>query len=141
MARSYFARGSDRGVSAKNLLHYLALRQRDIRGLQERLASLGLSSLGRTESNVLASVNAVLAILYEISYLNPMSGLTLGSEGSFFHGKDLLRAHTETLLGTRPEGRDVRIMVTMPSSAVDDYHLVKQLLKHGMNCMRINCAY
>lgn len=128
-------------ASAKNLLHYLTLRQRDIRELQERLAYLGLSSLGRTESNVLASVNAVLAVLCEISHLNPIPGVTLGSESSFVRGKKLLRAHTEALLGTRPEGRDVRIMVTMPSSAVDDYHLVKQLLKHGMDCMRINCAY
>src|SRR5262245_42418208 len=31
--------------SARNLLHYLALRQHDIRPLQERLAEFGLSSL------------------------------------------------------------------------------------------------
>ena len=36
--------------SARNLLHYLALRQRDVRHLQESLATLGLSSLGRNES-------------------------------------------------------------------------------------------
>ena len=35
--------------SARNLAHYLALRRRDIRGLQLQLALLGLSSLGRTE--------------------------------------------------------------------------------------------
>ena len=40
--------------SARNLIHYLALRRRDIRQLQEQLAALGLSSLGRTESHVLA---------------------------------------------------------------------------------------
>jgi pyruvate kinase len=33
--------------SAGNFLHYLALRQRDIRSLQDELAALGLSSLGR----------------------------------------------------------------------------------------------
>ena len=38
--------------SARNLIHYLALRRHDIRELQEQLASLGLSSLGRTESHV-----------------------------------------------------------------------------------------
>ena len=35
-------------ASAKNLMHYLALRRHDIRRLQSKLASLGLSSLGRT---------------------------------------------------------------------------------------------
>ena len=33
--------------SVQNLVHYLALRKRDLRDLQSRLASLGLSSLGR----------------------------------------------------------------------------------------------
>ncbi|MGZ5537796.1 MAG: pyruvate kinase, partial [Chthoniobacterales bacterium] len=38
--------------SARNLIHYLALRRHDLRELQEQLAALGLSSLGRTESHV-----------------------------------------------------------------------------------------
>src|SRR5208337_1823613 len=46
--------------SAANLLHYLALRRHDVRQLQEKLASLGLSSLGRTEAHVMATINAVL---------------------------------------------------------------------------------
>ena len=45
--------------SARNLVHYLALRQADIRHLQEDLATLGLSSLGRAERNVLGSLQAV----------------------------------------------------------------------------------
>lgn len=49
--------------SARNLLHYLALRRRDLRPLQQRLAALGLSSLGRAESHVLATVDAVLDTL------------------------------------------------------------------------------
>jgi pyruvate kinase len=34
--------------SARNLLHYLAMRRRDLRALQGTLASRGLSSLGRS---------------------------------------------------------------------------------------------
>src|ERR1700683_836259 len=52
--------------SAANLLHYLALRRHDVRELQEELASLGLSSLGRTEAHVMATVNAVLKILHHL---------------------------------------------------------------------------
>jgi hypothetical protein len=36
--------------SARNLLHYLALRRHDVRGLQIRLAALGLPSLRRAPS-------------------------------------------------------------------------------------------
>src|SRR6188768_618705 len=50
--------------SAVNLLHYVALRSRDLRPLQMRLARAGLSSLGRAESHVLSSVDAILEILH-----------------------------------------------------------------------------
>jgi len=32
-------------------------------------------------------------------------------------------------------------MVTMPSEAASDYHLVRDLVARGMDCMRINCSY
>ena len=53
--------------SARNLVHYLSLRRHDLRPLQWSLAKLGLSSLGRTESHVLATVNAVMEILHRLS--------------------------------------------------------------------------
>jgi pyruvate kinase len=54
MERAFEAELSDQHpsyrASARNLLHYLALRQQDIREVQKRLASLGLSSLGRSRT-------------------------------------------------------------------------------------------
>ena len=50
-------------AGARNLVHYLAMRQEDIRPLQESLAGLGLSSLGRSERNVMGSIHAVLSAL------------------------------------------------------------------------------
>ena len=32
-------------------------------------------------------------------------------------------------------------MVTMPTEAATDYDLVRDLVLHGMDCMRINCAH
>ena len=52
--------------SARNLFHYLALRRHDVRDLQERLASRGLSSLGRAEGCVLATLDAMLKILHHL---------------------------------------------------------------------------
>ena len=57
-------------VSARNLLHYLALRQHDRRALQTRLAALGLSSLGRAEAHALATVDAVLAAVQALAAPN-----------------------------------------------------------------------
>ena len=54
-------------ASARNLLHYLALRGRDLRPLQGRLSAAGLSSLGRAESHVLAAVDAVLYALRQLA--------------------------------------------------------------------------
>ena len=45
--------------SAINLVHYWALRQTDLRDLQWRLAAFGLSSLGRSEAHVQASLRLI----------------------------------------------------------------------------------
>ena len=45
------------------MAHYLALRKRDMRPLQEALTPWGLSSLGRSEARVLANLDAVLISL------------------------------------------------------------------------------
>lgn len=126
--------------SARNLLHYLALRRRDLRPLQLRLAALGLSSLGRAESHVLATVDAVLEVLHRLA---GREWRPPASEGrvDFAAGQRLLAEHADALLGPATPERGVRIMVTMPSEAGDDYTLVHDLVKQGMNCMRINCAH
>ena len=53
-------------ASAANLAHYLALRRFDLRRLQERLAWVGVSSLGRAETHVLANLDKVLGILHRL---------------------------------------------------------------------------
>ncbi len=131
----------DRHASAENLLHYLALRSQDLRPLQDQLASLGLSSLGRAEAHVLATVNAVLHNLYLLS----------GRERSAMSPPDLYKAldartdrleqNAISLLGHHPVKRRTHIMVTMSSEAADDYLMVHQLVKGGMDCLRINCAH
>lgn len=127
--------------SARNLLHYLALRRRDLRQAQQQLAAQGLSSLGRSESHVMQNLEAVLGALHRLAdptgHAPEWSRSRVGFEG----GQQLLQEHTRALLGPKPRRRRVRIMVTMPSTAADDYDLVRDLLAHGMDCMRVNCAH
>ncbi|TXS95561.1 pyruvate kinase [Parahaliea maris] len=127
--------------SAVNLLHYLALRHRDLRPLQARLAVLGLSSLGRSESHVLASIDAVLGTLCKLTGTTWEEGDELVGALQFRRGGELLEEHTRALLGPPPVGRNPRIMVTMPSEAATNYPLVRDLVQAGMDCMRINCAH
>lgn len=127
--------------SARNLVHYLALRRHDVRVLQEQLAALGLSSLGRTESHVLAALDAVLAILHRLAGRPAPNRTGAAPALTFGEGHAELTDHTAAVLGPRPRDRGVRIMVTMPSEAARNYELVRQLLATGMDCMRINCAH
>lgn len=131
----------ERRRSAENLLHYLALRSRDLRPLQDRLARLGLSSLGRAEAHVLASIDAVLHNLYLLSGREAPGTSMLDVSTGFDVGADTLELNTALLLGQYPEKRRVHIMVTISTEAANDYLMVHQLLQSGMNCMRINCAH
>lgn len=128
-------------ASARNLLHYLALRRRDLRPLQLRLAVVGLSSLGRAESHVLATVDAVLEILHHLTGCPHQPASPETAVIDFASGERLLAEHTVALLGPKTSGREVRIMVTMPGEAADNYALVHDLMQSGMDCMRINCAH
>lgn len=127
--------------SAVNLLHYLALRRRDLRPLQLRLAAQGLSSLGRAEPHVLATVDAVLAWLGPADAAAPQPGDLPWQAPGYARGERLLARRVQALLGPARAGREVRIMVTMPGEAATDPSLVRDLLARGMDCMRINCAH
>ncbi len=126
--------------SAQNLLHYLALRQSDIREIQQNLALLGLSRLGRAEANTLSSVDAVL------NALHALIGTKMETQGQaspveIGTGEMHLNEHATRLLGAATGKHASRIMVTMPSEAAGDAKLVQDLLISGMNVMRINCAH
>lgn len=128
-------------VSAENLLHYLAFRSRDLRPLQDALAPLGLSSLGRAEAHVMATLDAVLNNLYLLSGKHPDHGEKASPQEAFEAGTRRLETNTARLFGEPPENRRTHIMVTMPAEAANDYMLVHRLLTRGMGCMRINCSH
>ncbi len=127
-------------ASARNLTHYLALRQSDRRDLQEWLSRVGLSSLGRAESHVMANLDKVLGILHRLtgqSWVPHSKDEPVGIKTSL----KLLERHTAELLGAAPAHRIVRIMVTLPSEAARDFGLVRRLVVSGMDIARINCAH
>jgi pyruvate kinase len=128
--------------SAANLAHYLAVRQHELRPLQDRLAQAGLSSLGRGEAHILANLDSVIDILSRLTG-RPAPVFLAGAGDVITHaeGRRILAEHTRQLFGPKPPERNVRIMVTFASDNATDYDSVRQLLLQGMDCARINCAH
>jgi pyruvate kinase len=127
--------------SAYNLVHYLAVRRHDVRELQDELTRLGLSSLGRMEAHVMASLQGVLEVLYALCKQPVPPEIAVAPPVTFNTGDALLADHAIAMLGPGRDGRDTRIMVTMPGEAADEPALIRDLVDVGMDVMRINCAH
>ncbi|MCL4234929.1 MAG: pyruvate kinase [Deltaproteobacteria bacterium] len=128
-------------AGAKNLLHYVALRRHDIRALQGRLAALGLSSMGRSESHVFSNLTAVLRLLHQAAGREWKQPEPHDPPVTLEDGARLLARHANALLGPAREDRNTRVMVTLPADAANDPALVRALIEAGMDCARINGAY
>lgn len=136
--RAYYPNGRF-SQSALNLAHYLAFRRYDLRELQIRLASHGLSSLGRAEASVMPTLESVILLLCRaISVAPPFAfpATTLDSKGD-----DILTANTLALFGDDHAGHISHVMVTMDSAVACSPQHIRSLLSHGMTCARINCAH
>jgi pyruvate kinase len=131
-------------LGARNLVHYLALRQTDIRALQKDLAALGLSSLGQAGRDVMGSISAIQKALSRSLQNADFDniddpGETDDSEYLSLSDSTTVE-HRRAVLGRCPDDRDTSIMVTLPTEAASDDSLVKEMLAAGMNVARINCA-
>lgn len=126
--------------SAANLLHYLSLRRCDVRPLQQSLADAGLSSLGRAESHVLHSLNAIADLLQNALHRTraPVPASLVDEHAD---GYAQLEKNALNLLGQAKDARQVRVMVTIPGEMADDYAGLREMLLAGMDCARINCAH
>ena len=125
--------------SAKNLIHYQEFRKFDISKLRKKLNYLGLSKLTKAESHILASLITTRSLLkYQIGKSDnrvKIPYLTIKRS-------EKLRARNAVdILGDKPEKRNVRIMVTIPTEAALNKKMVADMIKSGMNNARINCAH
>jgi pyruvate kinase len=130
--------------SARNLVHYLALRTVDLRPVQSQLFALGISSISHAESTTLANVENVL------DWLDLLNGNThperayVKAEKKLqtpFYESNPLNRHNQQLFGSCKRPRGIKIMVTLPTEAASDRSFVKALLLSGMNIARINCSH
>ena len=94
--------------AALNMAHYLALRKRDLRPIQEALTPLGLSSLGRSEGRVLANLDAVLISLASLAGRTDIRLPPRPRPGAFTLGERLLARNT-VLRSAGPPSAGTRI--------------------------------
>ena len=122
--------------SRDNLIAYLLLRKYDIRELQSELSEQGLSSLGRLEGQVLYVLEKVLQNFGYTQF--PYATLCKPSSEQ---ARLQLNLNSKNLFGKPRINRNTRILVTLDSSFLNKRDLIKQLLKEGMDMVRINCAH
>lgn len=124
--------------SAQNLATYLAFRRADLTGLQPELTALGLSSLGRAEPHVRASIEATEAALCTLAGENG----TFPDPERFTRGPTRLAARRDTCFGSGSSGATrARLLVTLPNDAATRDDLIPDLIGAGVDAFRINCAH
>ncbi|HVY14892.1 MAG TPA: pyruvate kinase [Rhodopila sp.] len=121
-----------------NLAAYLALRRHDLSDLQPSLSRFGLSSLGRSEAHVMASLDALCTTL---ARLCGETDAPYPPPGRMAAGERTLRMEQHRFFGADAIGASTRIMVTLPTEAATDRALIDGLVEAGMTCARINCAH
>lgn len=128
-------------LGALNLGHYLAFRRQDLRALQRRLMPLGLSSLGRAEGRVLASLDALILALCGLAGAAAPKGIHAPTQRQFFRGERLLTRNSREVFGDPQPGRAGRILVTLGTDAALDPKVIAELVANGADAVRINCAH
>jgi pyruvate kinase len=126
---------------AQNLAAYLALRRRDLRTLQAALMRWGLSSLGRSESRVIATLDAVGASLGCICAATRTDVPDYPDEQRMIAGANTIAQAADAIFGRSTMARKTRIMVTLPTEAGAEPRFLRTLLQQGIECVRINCAH
>jgi len=124
--------------SAKNLIHYLALRSFDNAVFQDKLSKIGLPNTSSSESSVLHNLLVYKTIINSLLH-NTTEETTNHLKKS--ESKHLLKKHANALFGEINKNRRTRILVTQPTIAAEDKEFAKNLTDLGMDAARINCAH
>lgn len=121
--------------AAKNLVHYLTLRNQDIRDLQNELHGQGLSSLASAESHIRSQLQAINNRIGKKYKPEDIEKCTF----EWCQTNHIEKA--KRLFGQKENEYVPAIMVTFDTSFANNYALIKSLLLNGMNVARINCAH
>lgn len=125
--------------SAKNLVHYLALRSFNINIFQDKLEDLGLPITLESQNNILYNMLNFRTVINSL-----MHNDLIAEEHEYINNKEvkkILKKNHKALFGKIKNKRKTAILVTQPLDAANHEEFTKSLLKLGMDCARINCAH
>lgn len=125
--------------SAKNLVHYLALRSFNIDVFQQKLEDVGLPVGLESHENILYSLLNLRTIVYSL-----LNYQLHDEEKEHLNNAEVQKIREENsraLVGRIKNERKTAILVTQPTEAATNEDFVKSLLDQGMDCVRINCAH
>ncbi len=125
--------------SAKNLIHYLAVRTFEVDEFEEELMQLGFPAISAAEGHVMRGILNLKQLIS--SLLNEKEPISSKGVLGIKKGDKILKKNTKLLFGYKSKKRSTRIMVTLPNTAAEDLGFIRKLLSNGMNCARINCAH
>jgi pyruvate kinase len=111
--------------SAANLIQYLALRNEDVRSLQDDLHQAGLSSMASAESHILKQVQSIRQRLGAKIKEHNISDCT------YLTAEHLLNRRATELFGFKKDAGIPHVMVTLDESFEEDVTLLKNCWKPG----------
>jgi len=125
--------------SARNLIHYLALRSFNINIFQEKIEEIGLPITLESQNNILYGLLNFRTIINSL-----LNNKIFDDEQKYLNNKEvkkILKQNSKALFGKIKNKRKTAILVTQPIEAASSKKFTKSLLKQGMDCARINCAH
>ena len=122
--------------SRDNLLAYLYVKEMMSHDLIQAIEEEGLSSIYGHESHIISSIELLLRRLQAPAFQDiDIRKITRQQ------AKQLIAERARTVLGEGRRSRRTRIMVTLDEQLIDEPEVMEQLLLHGMDVARINCAH
>jgi len=125
--------------SAKNLVHYLAMRSFNMNIFQDKLEYIGLPIALESQNNILYGL-----LNYRTLINSLMNNELCDEEHECINNKKvkkILKKNYKALFGKIRNKRKTAILVTQPIEAANHKQFTKSLFKQGMDCARINCAH
>jgi pyruvate kinase len=122
--------------SRDNLLAYLYVKEIMSHDLIQAIEEEGLSSIYGRESHIISSIELLLRRLQAPAFQDADIRKITRQQA-----KQLIVERARTVLGEGRRSRRTRIMVTLDEQLIDEPEVMEQLLLHGMDVARINCAH
>lgn len=122
-------------ISLLNMKHYLNLRKYDISNLQDDLTKVGLSSFGRSQAHLEASVMVVLRMLAHALGRNTVFDKPLLS---YENSHALMNKNAKIFSSSDDK---TKIMMTVPSNYNEHDDWFGMLCREGVHLFRINTAH